>query len=158
MKTLKMKGYCVLLDEEDYDRVCEHRWHPLLSLTANSKRTYCMSSHPRMYMHRFILDAPKGLMVDHINGNGLDNRKCNLRLCTQSQNLANQKKLRPSLSGYKGVYVRLRKNGTCRWKACIRWKGKMRFLGGYETADEAAIAYNVAAQLFFGPFACLNAV
>lgn len=101
-------------------------------------------------MHRLILDAPKGMQVDHINGNGLNNRRENIRLCTHEQNSYNQQKPYGS-SKYKGV---CRKRG--KWDAQIRASGKIIWLGSFATEDEAANAYDEAALKHFGEFAFTN--
>ena len=104
-------------------------------------------------MHRIILNAPKGTMVDHINGNGLDNRKENLRLCTTRENNANQKKNRNNSSGYKGV---AKASNCSKWRAYIRVDGVQRHLGNHNTPEEAARAYDAAAKKHFGEYAHLN--
>ena len=108
-------------------------------------------------MHQLIMQRPKGLDVDHINHDGLDNRKINLRLCTRSQNSQNKRIRRDSNSGYKGVTPVGRK-----WAAYIgdpqtpaTRKRQIR-LGTFATREEAALAYNKAARELYGAFAQLN--
>jgi hypothetical protein len=105
-------------------------------------------------LHRFILDAPSALEVDHINGNGLDCRRSNLRLATHKQNLRNQA-AHSGTSRYKGVSWNRQRNG---WDAQICLNGKNRYLGRFRTEVEAAKAYNEGARLHFGEFARLNEV
>lgn len=102
-------------------------------------------------MHRLIMQAPAHLLVDHINGNGLDNRKKNLRLATPSQNLQSQRPRTGTQSGYKGV--QRTKNG---WQAILYREGKSFSLGVHKSPQEAARAYNAGAVRYFGEFACLN--
>jgi hypothetical protein len=105
-------------------------------------------------MHREVVDAKPGDIVDHINHDRLDNRRSNLRICTHSQNCANGEGLRSHNSaGYKGVYAVRDK-----WRAQIRVNGRCHHLGYFVTKREAAIAYNEAAVRLFGPFASLNVI
>lgn len=107
-------------------------------------------------MHRLIMRAKKGQILDHINGDRFDNRKENLRFCTNSQNLANRSKTSLNKSGYKGVTFipgRLRP-----WRAVITYKGKYTNLGYFETKEQAALAYNKAAVKYFGEFARYNQI
>jgi hypothetical protein len=106
-----------------------------------------------IYMHRLILGAPRGKVVDHVNGNGLDNRRDNIRLCTISQNNANRIGRRPA-SGFKGVYRT--DTAASRWLAQIWFDGTTRRLGVFSDAREAAHAYDEAARKVFGEFARLN--
>jgi hypothetical protein len=93
------------------------------------------------------------VFVDHINGNGLDNRKSNLRICTHQQNCENSRKRKKSFSKYKGVYWS--KNAK-KWVAQITIDGKSKHLGYFELEEDAAAAYDKAAVKYFGEFACLN--
>jgi hypothetical protein len=100
-------------------------------------------------MHRQIMDAPEGVEVDHRDGDGLNNRRYNLRVCTHAQNGANQRIPKNNTSGFKGVY---------RQKDCSGWLAQIRgtYLGLYDSAEEAARAYDTAAVRTFGEFASLN--
>lgn len=103
-------------------------------------------------MHRIIMKAPDGLEVDHINGNRLDNRISNLRLCTHAENGKNQSLSRRNTTGYKGV----KQASPNRWQARIRVDGELLHLGLFKTKYEAAKAYNEAALRYHGRFANLN--
>ncbi len=102
-------------------------------------------------MHRQILNAPAGLLCDHKNHNGLDNRRANLRLCTPSQNSQNQLPRAGFSSIYKGVSREKNK-----WRADIRLNGRPIFIGYFDDQIDAAIAYDDMAIELFGEFACLN--
>lgn len=103
-------------------------------------------------MHRAVLKAADGMVVDHINHNGLDNRKANLRVATVAQNAWNAK--RPiGRSGYRGVSFDRR---TGRWRVAISYCGKRKQLGCFRDKHEAAKAYDRAAMKYHGKFAILN--
>lgn len=105
----------------------------------------------RASVHRLIMSPiPPGVFVDHINGNGLDCRRANLRLCTKADNAHNRRRQAGS-SRYKGV----RRKGS-RWAAQISHAGRRRHLGYYDSEDDAARAYDLAARELFGAFAWLN--
>ena len=106
-------------------------------------------------MHRLILDAPHHLDVDHVNGNGLDNRRCNIRLCTRAQNQVNAQKRRGCSSQYKGVDYRKDRN---KWRASITINQQFKSLGHFNDETEAARAYNDAAVKYWGEFVRLNEV
>jgi hypothetical protein len=150
----------VLYDECDAHKVEPYRWH-----LARGHSTYYVRRHrPRdgdgnrrspITLHRDILDAPKGMMVDHINGNGLDNRRVNLRICTMSENMMNRGKTRQNSTGYKGVY----NTGDSKsnpYSSKIEKNKKVYCLGHFATAEEAARAYDEKAKELHGEFAQLN--
>lgn len=107
-------------------------------------------------MHRLILGAPAGVDVDHINHDGLDNRRCNLRLCTKSENGANRRvQATPKSSRYKGVCWVVSKR---RWIARIKVGGRLIYLGRFRSEEDAARAYDAAARDRFGAFALPNLI
>jgi hypothetical protein len=116
----------------------------------------------RFLVHRWVMREPEGLVVDHINGNRLDNRKSNLRACTVAQNSQNRRKPVKNYAGgaptskFKGVYRRRQK--PTKWYAAIRVAGRSQFLGSFDTETEAARAYNMAATEAWGEYAGLNIV
>lgn len=108
---------------------------------------------PAVSMHRLILCAPKGSEVDHINGDKLDNRRSNLRLCAHAENLRNSAPYRNNTSGFKGVTWHTQ---SCKWRATIKVNYRQISLGLYASAIEAAHAYDEAARAHFGPYARIN--
>lgn len=141
-----------LISAEDANRVLAYSW----CLDGR----YVKSSRPingkRVRLHRFILDADSKSNVDHINGNGLDNTRENLRLCTQAENLANQRpQVRSKSSKYKGVFFH---SHSGLWVAALK-KGGKRFATKYFKSEvDAAVAYNSMAKDAFGDFARFNEV
>ena len=103
-------------------------------------------------MHRLSLDVTPGRFVDHINGDGLDNRRSNLRIATVSQNNSNVGMTRQR-TGLRGVYQR--RSG--RWGSQISQNGRLIYLGTFDTAVEAALAYDNAVREMKGPFGVTNA-
>lgn len=148
-------GYEAIVDAEDLPRVAQWHWHASLSHQVVYAR-----GHVRLdgvlrlrQMHRFLLDAPDGMAVDHINGNGLDNRRCNLRLATPQQNAKNGRRRGDNQAGFKGVS---RATNGQRWVAQIRKDGRTRYLGSFETPEEASACYQAAALEVHGEFANLG--
>jgi len=155
-----------LVDDEDYDRVIEAvtKYRKDGTLYENTGKWYATNHNPGgkyyayrkpILMHRVIMDAPKGMDVDHINGDPLDNRKENLRICTRSENCRNKKVRADSKSGFKGVYQT--KNG--RFQAYIGNPNKVSRnikLGTYDTPEEAARAYDKKAIELHGEYVYLN--
>lgn len=104
-------------------------------------------------MHRVITNCPKNKQIDHKNHNGLDNRLCNLRICSQSENLRNGRSRKNSSSRFKGVSQYKPEN---RWQTYIWENGKNQYLGHFDNEIDAAIAYDVVAKELFGEFANCN--
>jgi hypothetical protein len=163
LKTIIMKqipltqGKFAIVDDEDYDFLIQWKWH--LSNRGYARRNNYVEGvivNPKsILMHRVILGDPIGFQVDHINGDKLDNRKSNLRVCTTGENARNRGKNKNGTSGYKGVhfYKAYRK-----WQSHIMHERKMVWLGYFDTAEKAALAYNEAATKLHGEFAHLNKI
>lgn len=149
------KGYETIIDDEDLLRVSKFKWRIRRSQSAGAKIPHFYAvdtTRVKRQLHRFILNAPVGKQVDHINGNGLDNRKQNLRLCDFSQNQANRKVVYSKM-GFKGVSIST--TGSTVF-AQIKVRGKTIYLGSFDSSELAARAYDVAASKYFGEFASLN--
>lgn len=152
-KTIELtKGYVTKVDPEWYDMLAGIKWSYKkgYAITQYGKKRHLES------MHRVILGAPNGMQVDHINGDRLDNRSGNLRLCTGLQNSKNRTSAWGK-SQYKGVLERSY-GGKSKWSAKICSNSKVYYLGVFTTEEEAAKAYNAAAKRLHGDFAFLNNV
>lgn len=151
------QGKFTLIDEEDLPLVSRHSWY---ATESDAGIWYAFAGYQDEYgrtrqlaMHRFLLDPPDALDVDHVNSDGLDNRRSNLRIATRQQNTFNQRLRSTNKSGYKGVsYCRQ----TSRWKAQIKFEGRAVTLGRFDTAECAAMEYDKAARLIHREFARLN--
>lgn len=141
----KVGGFAQI-DEIDAALVLPRRWF------GDYRYAFTTSDGRRVAMHRLILAPTQGLLVDHINGDGLDNRRANLRLCTPAQNRANCRPPYSRRHALRGVQAA----GRGRYRAAIGNGGRFRQLGTFDTAEEAALAYDAAAREAFGEFARLN--
>lgn len=154
MKTIKLtKGYEAIVDDELFDWLNQWKWNVRDCGVGRYAQRTRPSDHTNLQMHRVILGAKPGEIVDHINGNGLDNRRCNLRLCSQAENTRNRKKSQLSRSKFKGV---LWSESHQKWRARIAAGNRRVHLGWFLTEIEAARAYNYAALRLHGQFAKLN--
>jgi hypothetical protein len=142
----------ILIDETDFAKVSRHAWTLNVHHTKTGVLIYPRAKigGVKIRLSRFLLNPPKGVQIDHVNGDPLDNRRENLRPATQSQNMAN---IGPRRSGFKGVHFE--KDSQC-WRAEISSQHKRTRLGRFATAIEAARAYDLAAQVIHGEFAWLN--
>lgn len=142
-----------LVDDDDFNRVSNYKW------CFDKTIGYAVSrmDGKNVRMHRFILKLSTKDICDHVNRNGLDNRKKNLRLATKSSNGANRKKQNNNTSGYKGVFL-MKDGREKKYMARMRFKGKDIFIGYFYTKKDAAIAYNKKALENFGEFSYLNKI
>ncbi len=145
------RGLITIVDHDDYERLAAHKWYA----GASKGRFYAQrTSHGKIIkMHREIIDIAPSLFCDHINHNTLDNRRCNLRVCTAAQNARNRLPREDCTSYYKGVSWH---KGNRKWQAEIRNNNEYIHLGYFDYELDAAIAYDDMAIELFGPFACLN--
>ena len=147
------------VDPADYKRLRGYEW-----LVKKGRNSFYARRHAAtagkaeketlVYMHQEIIEVPDGMVVDHINHDGMDNRSGNLRAASYSQNLCHRKK-RPGTthSKYKGIYW---KKKNRKWQACITFERKRIYLGYFENEIDAAKAYDRAAMKYHGEFASLN--
>lgn len=149
------RGLVALVDDEDAEWLGRWKWtttklrHGHIYAVRRERDASGVTRAIRM--HRAILGAPDGALVDHIDRDTLNNTKANLRVCDRSQNGANRKINANSILGVKGV--RLVKHG--RYRATIAVRGKRLHLGYFDTVQEASDAYQQAARAHFGIFARL---
>jgi HNH endonuclease/AP2 domain len=159
MKIIKLtQGQVALVDDEDYEKLSAFKWHAYFdpdiksfyskrnSLTVNGKRH-------SIIMHREIIHAVAGESVDHINHDTLDNRRENLRICSNVQNFSNRKMRSDNTSGFKGVSWEKKSR---KWKAQLRVNKKIIYSGYFNTAIEAAEVYDREAISVCGEFALTN--
>lgn len=149
------QGQVAIVDDRDYEKLSQWKWYA----HRYDNRWYALRGEwdgQRMRtvrMHRVILNAEKGVQVDHKDHNGLNNQRANLRLASNSENQQNARPRVRAKSKFKGVHQI--RNGS-RWRAVIQLRGRLIHLGYYDTAREAALAYDQAAAERFGQFACTN--
>lgn len=142
------RGLHALVSLEDADRVLAHKWSAVWNGWSYYARRYDRGRN--VYLHRFILEAPAGMQVDHKDGDGLNCQRANLRLASSTQN--GQNRSRRKASAFKGVTSR----GKLGYQARITVNGESVSVGYFATAGDAALAYDRAAREHFGEFARLN--
>jgi hypothetical protein len=149
-------GKCAIVDQQDFYRTNKLDWivkedfdsiYAVRFFREPGKRSKLNS------MHRFICNPPGGLFIDHINCNGLDNRRKNLRLATHSQNSCNRPKRKNTTSRFVGVHFSKKSK---RWVAQIKYQGGKKWLGYFDNEIDAAQAFDRAAIKYHGEFARLN--
>lgn len=134
------RGLFAKVDEEDFDWLIKFSWQ---AHERHDKRCFYATSRGGIRMHRLIMDCPEDFIVDHINGNGLDNRKCNLRIGSQSLNSVNRKQT-------PGPYLRGARKKKNRWQAYIKIHGVQESIGYFGNEQEAHQAYLKRANDLYG--------
>lgn len=161
MKEIKLnKGFVALVDDEDFERVNKFNWFVLKGTsTYYAQRTFWINGKQyHQYLHQFMFDYfkskdSKRIVIDHINHNGLDNTRINIRECTHSQNRMNQIPINNKTSIYKGVDWSQKSK---KYRAKIGINHKSIHIGFFASEKDAAIAYDMAAKKYHGDFAYLN--
>lgn len=149
------RGKYAIIDAEDKCLTSKYKWSYNRNNYATASIRKGVNDYSTVYMHRLIcgLKRGDGLIVDHINGNGLDNRKSNLRICSKTQNQQNQKPRHTAISKYKGVGFYKR---DLKWRARVIHNKKDIELGKFDNEISAALAYDEAAEKYHKEFAWLN--
>ena len=147
-KGVTSQGVEFFYDKKDKVLINSHTW-------TFSRRGYVVTSvnRKKVYLHRMLMPVDSGFDVDHVNGNKLDNRRCNLRVCTHQQNMFNQKCRCTNTSGYMGVS---KHKAAGKYEAYVNMSGNKIYLGLYDTAQEAAVVRDTAASHYYGEYANLN--
>lgn len=147
------RGKVALVDLDDLEMVSGNKWCAMKGRNG----AYYATSKDSILMHRHILGLSRGdrRVVDHVNGDGLDNRRANLRVCESKENLRNTGRSKRNKSGFKGVYFDKHRG---RWAAAICINNKRIALGRFDSASEAALAYDQAAVAHHGEFAWTNSL
>ncbi len=146
----KYGSFDLFFDADDLDIIWSYRWHPHKDLKNGKFYAHASVDKKTISLHREIMNNPNGFMIDHINGNGLDNRKCNLRLATSSQNQMNRS---TGAKGFKGVTT----DEFGRYRVRISKNGKM-IEGGkrFDSKEEAILRYNELSEIHHGVFSNKN--
>ena len=153
--------FVALVDDEDYEYLNQFNWHAFKNCNTyyviRNVSLKLVSTHTSISMHRTIMNTTKGMEVDHIDHNGLNNQKSNLRNCTMQQNQTNRRSYGESkylgVSFIHGKY----KNKKLKYiQAAIQSNKKLIYLGCFKTEEEAARAYDTKAKELHGEFANLN--
>ena len=142
------QGQISMIDTEDWSIVRHYSW---CADKTTSGKFYAKTTVKRssIRLHSLIMNCPKGFEVDHINGNTLDNRKANLRVCSHSENCKNQPVRKNNSSGFTGVTFNKEKQ---KWTAQITINKKVTNLGRFNNKEDAILAYKTASELHFGEF------
>ena len=154
-------GHVLLVDDDDAWVLYAHAWFANVQARPNripyiqvkAYQTEKDGKKTTIFVGRLLLDAQKGEIVDHINHNPLDNRRCNIRICTHRENNQNRRSQQTTRKRYRGIFWRAHRG---KWDVQIVVNGRRCFFGGYVNEEDAARAYDTAAFAAFGEFAVLN--
>lgn len=147
------QGKVAIVDDEDYEWLSRWKWYYFDEGYAARNDRREKGKRKTILMHRVIMKTLKNMLVDHMNHDGLDNQKSNLRNCTHDRNLQNRLINKNNKSGYKGVCWH---KCSKKWVASIRFNGKGIHIGCYPSREQSARAYDKAARELFGDFAKTN--
>lgn len=144
-------GKFAIVDDEDYEFLMQWKW--TAQKTSIGFYAVRWAKPKNIIMHRLINGTPDGLVTDHIDGDGLNNQRNNLRSVTQLQNTWNRRGKRGGTSKFKGVWFDAGNQNLKKWRAAIRINGRLKYLGRFHTEEEAGAAYAFASHAYFGEFA-----
>lgn len=142
-----------IVDDTDYDWLNQWKWFSL-----NKKYAAKMDKRNMILMHRFIMNVDKPKEIDHIDFNGFNNQRFNLRICSHSENIYHTRRFKNNTSGYKGVRLFNYDGREKQWQAYICPKNKFIHIGYFSTKEEAAIAYNEMAIKYYKKYSQLNKI
>lgn len=148
------RGFAATVDDEDFDFLNQWKWTAMVTawtVYAHRRQRNASGKPELVLMHRLIAGTPTGMVTDHIDSDGLNNTRANLRVATQQQNIMNRRPQRGGSCPIKGVW---RDNTAPRkpWRSAIRLNGKLKYLGRFACPKEAGAAYAAAAAELFGEF------
>jgi hypothetical protein len=161
--TINIRGYDVLIDDEDIERILKYKWQVFKGQQRGEGYVYFVygsgsgygkqrgKRHDRIHLHRLIINAPKGSIVDHADGNTLNNHKSNLRICNSVESARNRGVFKNNKTGYRGVFFK-KLGGINRFQTNISINGKIHNLGNYATAEAAAYIHEEVAKIVFGEY------
>lgn len=152
------QGKFALVDDEDFECLSSFKWHYHSGYAKRGKFISRIDGKQKIkifYMHREIIKTPDDMITDHIDGDGLNNQRHNLRIASRAQNAMNSKTIKKSFSNVKGVSWH---KGAGKWQSKIVVNGQTKYLGHFADIDSATQAYNAAAIEHFGEFARLNKI
>lgn len=147
-------GYVCFVDPEDVPLVSEFSWVAKTQRGRQYAHSTRRRGKPRLFLHVLLMGTREGFRIDHIDNDGLNNRRSNLRWATGTQNQANKKRQHNGRSRYKGVWFPTKAHPH--WRAAVMCNGVRYFLGVFDTEEAAARAYDAKAKELFGEFARVN--
>ncbi len=152
------RGFEAIIDDEDFDRVSKYKWRANVTESGTYAVTWMRRTGGKgrhVYLHRFLLGFPAGSLIGFANGNRLDCRRENLKFTTRSKSQINRSRSLSNQNGFKGVSLVKKTN---KYKAYIRYRGVLIHLGMFDTANDAALAYNEKAVELYGKCDGLNKI
>lgn len=151
------QGKFALVDDADFEWLRQWRWRYFHAGNGYAGRQVKGDGKAtNILMHRLILDCPKGMEIDHIDHDGLNNQRANLRLATHAENMRNRSLHKNNSSGFTGVRFQPENNLHRPWRAAIKIDGKTKHLGMFASPEDAHEAWKKAAVAVFGAFAPLE--